>query len=107
MALPRESTFLPTIKCSQCGNEVEISLMGEHLCVAPATPECKSSTNRANRVQSLTEAIVSPPLEGQETFESAYQSTRNKYMRTPPPVDTRAASKLHTTQGHKLLCAIH
>lgn len=23
---------MPTIKCSACGNEVEISMMGEHIC---------------------------------------------------------------------------
>lgn len=35
MAMPRESTFLPTIKCSQCGCQVEISMMGDHLCSGP------------------------------------------------------------------------
>ncbi|OAA72695.1 LIM domain containing protein [Akanthomyces lecanii RCEF 1005] len=80
MALPRESAFLPTIKCSQCGNEVEISMMGEHLCDAPEIPE------------------LSPPLEAQETFGSAYQATRNKYLRTPPPVDTGAANR-YLSQG--------
>ncbi|KAI0134446.1 LIM domain-containing protein [Xylariales sp. AK1849] len=28
----RESAFMPAIKCSQCGNEIEISKMGEHIC---------------------------------------------------------------------------
>lgn len=32
MAMPRESAFLPTIKCSQCSEQVEISMMGEHIC---------------------------------------------------------------------------
>ncbi|KAM3529821.1 hypothetical protein NHJ13051_001630 [Beauveria bassiana] len=80
MALPRESAFLPTIKCSQCGHEVEISMMGEHLCNEPTTPE------------------LSPPLDAQATFESAYQATRNKYLRTPPSVDTGAANR-YLNQG--------
>ncbi|KGQ05345.1 Paxillin-like protein 1 [Beauveria bassiana D1-5] len=80
MALPRESAFLPTIKCSQCGHEVEISMMGEHLCNEPTTPE------------------LSPPLDAQATFESAHQATRNKYLRTPPSVDTGAANR-YLNQG--------
>jgi hypothetical protein len=32
--IPREPSFMPTIKCSSCGCEVEISLMGEHICEA-------------------------------------------------------------------------
>lgn len=35
MATMRESTFLPTIKCSSCGQQVEISMMGEHVCGGP------------------------------------------------------------------------
>ena len=32
MALPRESAFLPTVKCSSCGRQIEISMMGDHVC---------------------------------------------------------------------------
>ncbi|KAF3357818.1 Endo-1,4-beta-xylanase C [Verticillium dahliae VDG1] len=39
MAFPRESSFMPTIKCSSCGNEVEISMMGEHICGASLDSE--------------------------------------------------------------------
>ena len=28
----RMSAFLPTIKCSMCAQEIEISMMGEHVC---------------------------------------------------------------------------
>lgn len=47
MVGPRQSGMLPTIKCSTCGNQVEISMMGEHVCsgVGPATDrELKSSS---------------------------------------------------------------
>ncbi|KAJ3486104.1 hypothetical protein NLG97_g6683 [Lecanicillium saksenae] len=97
MALPRESTFLPTIKCSQCGNEVEISMMGEHLCGAPATPECNEPQASLNTTPA-DKTTVSPPLEAEETFQSSYQATRNKYLRTPPPVDTGAANR-YLSQG--------
>lgn len=29
---PRAFSMLPTIKCSSCGVEIEISMMGEHTC---------------------------------------------------------------------------
>ncbi|KAI1389663.1 uncharacterized protein F4822DRAFT_208011 [Hypoxylon trugodes] len=36
----RQSAFMPTIKCSNCGNQVEISMMGDHVCgSAPAATE--------------------------------------------------------------------
>ncbi|RDW71595.1 hypothetical protein BP6252_08158 [Coleophoma cylindrospora] len=34
--LPRESSFMPTIKCSMCAKDIEISMMGEHVCGGPA-----------------------------------------------------------------------
>lgn len=68
-------------------------MMGEHLCDAPEIPERKGLQASANRANADW-IIVSPPLESQETFGSAYQATRNKYLRTPPPVDTGAASML-------------
>ncbi|KAH6709803.1 hypothetical protein VD0002_g9274 [Verticillium dahliae] len=62
MAFPRESSFMPTIKCSSCGNEVEISMMGEHICGA-----------------SLDSALPSPQTA--DTFAS--------YARSPPPEDIK------------------
>ncbi|OAR02734.1 hypothetical protein LLEC1_03936 [Akanthomyces lecanii] len=97
MALPRESAFLPTIKCSQCGNEVEISMMGEHLCDAPEIPECKRPEASASRADA-DRITVSPPLGAHEAFGSAYHGTREKYLRTPPPVDTGAANR-YLNQG--------
>ena len=35
----RPASFLPSIKCSSCGNEIEISAMGDHTCAkAPPSP---------------------------------------------------------------------
>jgi hypothetical protein len=28
----RASSFLPTVKCSMCAREIEISQMGDHVC---------------------------------------------------------------------------
>lgn len=59
----------------------------------PSTPECNYIRPvRLLSLLQLTTVPVSPPLEANETFKSAYQATRDKYLRTPPPVDTSVAS---------------
>ncbi|KND89755.1 Paxillin-like protein 1 [Tolypocladium ophioglossoides CBS 100239] len=81
MALPRESTFLPTIKCSSCGRQVEISMMGDHLCGGPT-------------------AELSPPPDANDEFDDHFnQSSYSKYGRTPPPVDTNAANRPFMNRG--------
>lgn len=40
----RMSGFLPTIKCSMCAQEIEISMMGEHVCGGPAERKASHST---------------------------------------------------------------
>ncbi|KYK61808.1 hypothetical protein DCS_02952 [Drechmeria coniospora] len=74
MALPRESTFLPTIKCSICGHQVEISRMGDHLCGMP-TDETSS------------------PSDAYAKFDIQFSEAPNdRYHRTSPLVGTDAAS---------------
>ncbi|KAK2043552.1 LIM domain-containing protein [Colletotrichum somersetense] len=78
MALPRESTFMPTIKCSSCGRQVEISMMGEHICSGPGEEP-------------------SPPPARPDSIDSYEQppprDNINKYGRMPPPtLDTSAAN---------------
>lgn len=41
----RMSGFLPTIKCSMCAQEIEISMMGEHVC-GPAERKASYSTTK-------------------------------------------------------------
>ena len=38
--LGRESTFLPTIKCSMCHEDIQIALMGEHVCGKSQDGKC-------------------------------------------------------------------
>ncbi|KAH7326164.1 hypothetical protein B0I35DRAFT_127317 [Stachybotrys elegans] len=75
MAMPRESTFLPTIKCSSCGRQVEISMMGEHICTGE--PDA-------------------PPVPSMPTNEpdfSRYEPSSPDYGHVPPRVDTGAANR--------------
>ncbi|KAM5352331.1 hypothetical protein ACJ41O_005054 [Fusarium nematophilum] len=80
MAIPRESMLLPTIKCSSCSRQVEISLMGEHVC-SPAAPE------------------LSPPPEQYEAYTPYSQPLLEKHGRVPPSLDVNAANQPFMRQG--------
>ncbi|KAH7025844.1 uncharacterized protein B0I36DRAFT_149805 [Microdochium trichocladiopsis] len=79
MADTRQSAFMPTIKCSICGNQVEISMMGEHVC---------SSTSQ--------DAPPQPPLPDLlgGAFSSLKMNVFDKFsaMKAAPVVDTVAAN---------------
>ncbi|GKT49108.1 paxillin-like protein 1 [Colletotrichum spaethianum] len=85
MAFPRESSFMPTIKCSSCGRQVEISMMGEHICGGPgADAEPSPPPARPDSIGSYDQP---PPLD-------------SKYGRMPPPtLDTSAANLPYSRQG--------
>ncbi|KAJ5179097.1 hypothetical protein N7492_002307 [Penicillium capsulatum] len=60
-----ETGILPTIKCSNCGNNVEISAMGDHICapadhasVAPPSPPPSAGFESPDR---LTAAMAAKP----------------------------------------------
>ncbi|KAI0470681.1 hypothetical protein GGR56DRAFT_140106 [Xylariaceae sp. FL0804] len=79
--LPRQSAFMPTIKCSNCGNQVEISMMGEHLC---------------SGAESASEPPPPMPDLLGGAFSSLKQNVFDKFARAPPAVDTLAANKAPT-----------
>ncbi|KAH9906697.1 hypothetical protein F4778DRAFT_591872 [Xylariomycetidae sp. FL2044] len=81
---PRQSAFMPTVTCSSCGNQVEISMMGDHLCSgAAAAPEPPPPM---------------PDLLG-GAFSSFKQNVFDKFARAPPAVDTSAANNAFTKPG--------
>ncbi|KAF7914944.1 hypothetical protein EAE99_010365 [Botrytis elliptica] len=80
----RSSSFLPTIKCSSCARDIQIAMMGEHICSGPPAGE------------------PTPPLDLNTTFDrmpynqQSYSNASNllKPGRTMPPrVDTSAANR--------------
>ncbi|KAK5629047.1 hypothetical protein RRF57_004762 [Xylaria bambusicola] len=76
---------MPTIKCSNCGNQVEISMMGEHVCGGgnePTAPE---------------PVPPMPDLLG-GAFTSFKQNVFDKFTRAPPTVDTSAANRTFARQ---------
>ncbi|KAI4598691.1 hypothetical protein KJ359_002582 [Pestalotiopsis sp. 9143b] len=81
---PRESAFMPTVKCSQCSDEVEISMMGEHVCKGAAASKPEPPL---------------PPLPAQsEGLTGAFASLKQTVWgfgskAAPPTVDTSAANE--------------
>ncbi|KAI1820587.1 hypothetical protein F4861DRAFT_53762 [Xylaria intraflava] len=73
--LSRQSAFMPTIKCSNCGNQVEISMMGDHVCGNSNKPTAPEPT----------------PISG--AFSSFRHNVFNKFSRSAPTVDTSAANR--------------
>lgn len=68
--------MLPTIKCSSCGRQVEISLMGEHICTGP------------------TAELSPPPEEDEYEPYTPYNASKaqDKFGRIPPAVDINVAN---------------
>ncbi|KAJ2980770.1 hypothetical protein NUW58_g6858 [Xylaria curta] len=78
--LSRQSAFMPTIKCSNCGNQVEISMMGDHVC------------GGGNDSTASEPTPPMPDLLG-GAFSSFKQNVFDKFSRVPPTVDTSAANQ--------------
>ncbi|KAK3899781.1 hypothetical protein C8A05DRAFT_46248 [Staphylotrichum tortipilum] len=100
-ALRRESRLMPTVKCSTCGLQVEISLMGDHICTggsgSPALECTMTSPSLAGNASLLTLYLATPPLPAASLFGRLMPSFGNplaqkQQPRVPPQVDTSAAS---------------
>ncbi|KAI0878155.1 hypothetical protein GGS24DRAFT_497220 [Hypoxylon argillaceum] len=83
--LSRQSAFMPTIKCSNCGNQVEISMMGEHVC------------GDSNESAVSEPDPPMPDLLG-GALSSFKQNVFDKFTRAPPTVDTSAANRAFQDQ---------
>jgi hypothetical protein len=95
--LGRESTFLPTIKCSMCHRDIQISQMGDHICGSSGDRRCP--TIYWQKCADLTGLATPPP----DAYGN-YGSMRSKQSPTgatgflnpgrsiPPRVDTSVAS---------------
>lgn len=100
--VPRESSFMPTIKCSSCGNQIEISMMGDHLCKGPGDAGAPPAPAPAPAAQTAA-APAKPGVGGLlggllggggllDTFMPVGKSVHDK-IGAIPPVDTAIASE--------------
>ncbi|KAF2774205.1 hypothetical protein EJ03DRAFT_322794 [Teratosphaeria nubilosa] len=111
-SLGRPASFLPAIKCSQCGDEIEIAAMGDHDCnkAPPSPPKPQAPTtitpftlrqmnaNGVHKPSPLGQSQSAPPP---QTPRILPPSSKNhalkaapKAMRSPPPrINPDAANK--------------
>ncbi|WPH02401.1 Hypothetical protein R9X50_00526400 [Acrodontium crateriforme] len=88
----RPASFLPAVKCSDCGHEIEISAMGEHICPQATKPEPPAANPyqptpyQSNPYQSdayQPKTYQSNPYKA-NPYESVYMS--NPFDAASPPV---------------------
>ncbi|KAK3325808.1 LIM domain-containing protein [Apodospora peruviana] len=99
--MPRESSFMPTVKCSTCGRQVEISMMGDHDCLGAPAAERTASTWPDEAAPLLTASPAMPSMSAPSLFgrfNPFAGATTDKQSR-PPQVDTSAANRPYLAQG--------
>ncbi|KAK0613435.1 hypothetical protein B0T14DRAFT_279238 [Immersiella caudata] len=112
--MPRESTFMPTVKCSTCGRQVEISLMGDHLCTGEAERMTPDADETPDAQSQLTTSSAVPPMPAPSLFDRfalplpnpfgglTSAASTEKQSRAPPKVDTSAANRAYMGQQGQL-----
>ncbi|CAN8106091.1 unnamed protein product [Discula destructiva] len=90
--VPRESSFMPAIKCSNCGYDVEISMMGDHICGGAGPKPAPISIPTAKNVQERLGGVV-------DTFMPIGRSVHDK-IGAIPPVDTAMANRSYSRNPH-------
>lgn len=107
-----EMGFLPTIKCSNCGNNVEISAMGDHVCTTIDHGMWSDDSFQLNERVVDTAAsrkapnapIPSPPpsagLESPDRLTAAMATKPGRGA--PPRIDPSVASTHRLWQGNNL-----
>ncbi len=105
----RPASFLPTIKCSQCGDEIEISAMGDHICAkSPADAKSQhASMSNPFTLRQMNASGSKPAQPSPLQFDSPRPQTRpraptagsnsappSSRMRAPPPqINSDAANR--------------
>ncbi|KAJ5483852.1 hypothetical protein N7539_006052 [Penicillium diatomitis] len=97
--------FLPKIKCSNCGQNVEISAMGDHVCTpseqkTPVTamgspPSNMISPKTSNATSDATRLPSPPPSAGLETPDhlKVVIGSRSSRLGAPPRIDPSIANR--------------
>ncbi|CAK7228401.1 hypothetical protein SBRCBS47491_006892 [Sporothrix bragantina] len=109
--MDRPASFLPTIKCSSCGQEIEISMMGEHVCgggaeevAAPPPPapanfdQFMSYGSKSNNSKSYNDNYSNNNYNDNNSFGYGSRD-QDRSNRLPPKVDTSAANRSYYRAG--------
>lgn len=111
METVRPMSILPAIKCSNCGSEIEISSMGDHVCahdntVEPVTRDVYGAGHmKQHASNSRSGSVPSPRMYNQSLGAVTGSGSQLKAPRTAPPrIDAAAASEsIHSPSSCCLL----
>ena len=93
----RPASFLPSITCSDCGNQIEIAAMGEHVCEKTNATTSVTRLDNPYTLSPVDAPPESPPKDTNYTTQPTLPVTRvraptigkdgpmSKPMRPPPP----------------------
>ncbi|KAL1902861.1 hypothetical protein Sste5346_000772 [Sporothrix stenoceras] len=111
--MDRPASILPTIKCSSCSQEIEISMMGEHICGKAAEEVTPPPPANFDQFMSYgNKSISSNNNSSRDNYNDNYGSRNNsnsnygyssrdqdRSNRLPPQVDTSAANRSYYRAG--------
>ncbi|CAK7263067.1 hypothetical protein SEPCBS119000_000294 [Sporothrix epigloea] len=106
--MDRPASFFPTIKCSSCGQKIEISLMGEHICSSSAAkaasppPPPRLDTFMAYGAERNNIDNTGGRYKSNYNGDSSYgygSRDQDRSDRLPPKVDTLAANRSYYRAG--------
>ncbi|KZF19640.1 hypothetical protein L228DRAFT_37523 [Xylona heveae TC161] len=83
-AVSRPSLFLPTIKCSSCNAELEISAMGDHVCSVEPKPTMGTIPESTKRDTSFTNFMDHPLTRSLQNGHSREPSSNGSVMSGRP-----------------------
>ncbi|RMX90323.1 hypothetical protein D0868_14533 [Hortaea werneckii] len=86
----RPASFLPSIKCSSCGDEIEIAQMGDHTC-GKAPPSPKSHPPSLSNPFTLRQMNAS----GQNAPHSASRAPEDASAGADPGIKTNACAEAY------------
>ena len=84
---------MPTVKCSSCGCQVPISMMGEHVCAGGSDADDKADPSPADQPASAAPPAQATSLFGRLNPFSALSSEQPQ----APQVDTAVAGRSHSS----------
>lgn len=109
----RPASFLPAITCSDCGNEIEIAAMGEHVCEKTNTSTSVTRLDNPYTLGPVDAPPASPPKDANYTTQPTLPITRvraptigadgpmSKPMRPAPPrINPDAANRPFLAPQH-------
>ncbi|CAK3885554.1 Paxillin 1 [Lecanosticta acicola] len=95
----RPASFLPSIKCSDCGKEIEISDIGSHVCGKSDSPPPSSKSRKISMSNPFTLRKLNA---GGQPANAPSPLQQDSSVIAPSPVSSKSASKASRSQPPRI-----